>query len=262
MRTIIFVIALMLAGCGGSSDNDPVQVQTPDNDSNYVTNQQLSQAINQIPQVPNESTEVAAVRAQLAADEQKISQLQLIGKPVQSGSSRTASIRVESTGRYSQQVSSVSFGPCSTLGVMSGFLNSAGQPADFLTATSVAFKQCTQYSYEAFADGSLAQAPRIYWDGPGCTGNMLEWEAAGAGYNTSTLQNGVVFISPVDGVTTLMVKAGQTPQPTLIQSIWVLSSPGCQSDIETQNMYLVSTNDTSVSGVPNTSVGAFQITSP
>lgn len=169
--------------------------------------------------------------------------------------------------RTDAQATGISFGPCADMGVLVGRGNDSSSPsADPLSANLEAFQQCTGYSYNTMlGSGAVGTAPRIFFDGP-CvngepTGNALEWEAGGGGYNTQTLENGVVFLSPVDGAA-LMVRAGQTAQPILIQSVWVLSNPGCQSDVETQLMYTVTSNDVSVTGVPTDLPKVPQLTAP
>jgi len=207
--------------------------------------------IQQVPSnVPNESTQVAALQAQVIALQKQIDSLQIIGK-VSGKSEDTDNTRALTT----------NFGPCSNMGVLVGFTNGTNS-ADPLTSDFQAFKQCTGYQYEVgVGTGIIATAERIFWDGPNCTGNILEWQAGGVGYNTQTLQGGVVFLSPVDN-SELMVQAGQNPQPIMIQSVWVNSNPGCQADVETQMMYQVSPNDTSISGVPNSVSASYQLGAP
>lgn len=245
MRIAILFIAALLAGCNSSDDDSALQQQ--------------------ISAVPNEATAIQAMRAQISSLQSqvsKFSQLTLIGKPI-SSASRISPDDFRTMGEITEQAVPVSFGSCSNMGVLIGFINSDGTPADALSAYGQAFRQCTGYQYETIlSSGNIAPAHRIFWDGPNCTGNPIEWEAAGSGFNTASLQNGVVFVNPSDGITVEMVKAGQTPQPILIQSVWVSNNPGCQSDIETQLMYQVSANDVTISGVPDAGVGKFQLGSP
>lgn len=210
------------------------------------------------PEVAALKTQVQDLSQALAAatheDAQKLSEFKLIGIP--EGTTDVAGRILNAVGNV------VSFGPCADMGVMIGFENSSNQPANALNAVSEDFKQCTGYIYGAnVSDGTVTTGQRIFWDGPNCTGNLLEWEAAGGGYSTTALQGGVVFTSPVDNLV-YMVRAGQTPQPVLIQSAWVLSNPGCQSDVETQLMYTVEPNDISVTGVPSNGVGKFHLGAP
>lgn len=155
------------------------------------------------------------------------------------------------------------FGPCPDMGVLVGRGTQINNPTgDPLSANIEAFHQCTGYDYNTvLGSGTIGTAPRLFWDGPNCTGNMLEWEAGGQGFNSQTLQDGVVFLSPVDG-TPLMVKSGQTAQMIMMQSVWVLSNPGCQSDIEPQLMYFVTPNDVNVTGVPIALPKVPQLSSP
>jgi hypothetical protein len=207
---------------------------------------------------PNEATAVAALKAEVVVLKDSLDKLQLIGN----AHGVATSERVLAIGQAAATAGN--FGPCTDMGVLVGFTNTGNNlGGGALAASYQAFKTCTGYVYEAAVqDGSIKPATRIFWDGPNCTGNLLEWEAGGSGYNTQTLQNGVVFINPADGVTQLMVRASQTPQPILIQSAWVFDNPGCQSDVETQNMYQVSPNDVMVTGVPDKTVGNFTLAAP
>ena len=244
MKFTIFGLMLFLAACNGSGTTEVVQ-KVPYSDPALVA-------------------KIAALTQALAAatheSAQKFSELSIVGKSASSSSKMQGEFRQEAVSN------GINFGPCTGMGVLVGFINADGVPANALSALGQVFHQCTGYMYSTYiSDGTLVPAPRVYWDGP-CvngvpTGNPIEWEAAGNGYNTSSLQNGVVFASPVDK-TPLMVEAGQTPQPILIQSVWVSSSPGCQSDVEIQNMYTVVPNDYTISGVPSAGVGKFQLGSP
>lgn len=236
---IALIFTLFLAACNGSSDND----------SAYATTAQLP---------PNEATQVADLQAQVLNLQKKMGSLQIIGKtPHKTG----ASVEDFRAMGEPNSVASVSFGPCANMGVLLGRGDNSDSQ-DPLSAPIESFQQCTGYEYSVTVSTStVAQGPRLFWDGPGCTGNMYEWNSGGGSYNDQTLEGGVVFLSPMDS-SPLMVKSGQTPQPILIQSVWVLSNPGCQSDIETQSLYQVTPNDIAVSGVPNGSVGSFQLTSP
>lgn len=234
MKTALFSLLLLflfLTACNGSG-------------TTYVTDPALVAKVDAL---------TKALAAATHADAKKFAGLKIIGK-TPGGFSLDA-------GRV---VNAVSFGPCANMGVLVGFTNpNFSGTADPLTSTYQAFKQCTGYYYEAqVGNGSLSVANRLFWDGQNCTGNEYEWEAGGAGYNTQILQSGVVFLSPVDGTTELAVTAGQTPQPTLIQSVWVASSPGCQADVETQLLYKVVPNDTSVTGVPESVGASYQLSSP
>ena len=247
MRIAFLILVAALSGCNSSDDDSSLQQQ--------------------ISAIPNEATAVQAMRAQISDLQGKISkinELTLIGKPTSIANSQgTSPNDFRTMGEITQAATPISFGPCSDMGVLIGFTNGNGQPADALTAFGQAFRQCTGYQYETVVStGAIALGERIFWDGPNCTGNLIEWEAAGAAFNTSSLKNGVVFTNPFDGQTVLMIKAGQTPQQILIQSVWVRENPGCQSDVEIQPMYQVTPNDVTVSGIPSNGVGAFQLASP
>jgi len=239
--TIALFFVLFLAACNGSTTNnvpytDPAVTAKLD---------ALTQAL------------AAATHAQ-AEETASLNKLTLIGK----AHGVTDSIRMQGEFRTDAVSNGVSFGPCADMGVLVGFTSGGNNAADPLTASYQAFKQCTGYYYETQVEtGALSVGARIFWDGPNCTGNEYEWEAGGAGYNTQTLQNGVVFLSPVDN-SPLMVAAGQIPKPVMIQSVWVASNPGCQVDQETQLLYSVEPNNISITGVP-VSVGSnFQLAAP
>jgi|SRR5579872_923655 len=244
---IALILTLFLSACGGGSDND----------SAFATTAQLP---------PNEATTIAAMKAQIATLQGQVSrfnELTLIGKPTATASAQGISPDTFRTmGEMTQQAAAVSFGPCANMGVLIGFENGTGQPANANTAVAQDFRQCNGYQYGAnIVDGTLTTSERLFYSGPGCTGTLLLWESGNAAYNTTALKNGVVFASPVDG-TILMVQAGQTATPTQYQSVWVRENPGCQTDVETQPVYLVTPNDVNVSGVPSGGVGPYQLGAP
>lgn len=243
MRIAILFIAALLAGCNSSDDDSALQQQ--------------------VSAIPNEATAVQALKVQVSELQNKFKELTIVGKQSVAKINYESPDSVRMMGTITQAAASISFGPCTNMGVLvgRGSETSLATP-DPLSANLEAFQQCTGYSYNTLlGSGTIGTAPRIFWDGPNCTGNLLEWEAAGSGYNTQTLQNGVVFLSPVDG-TPLMVKAGQTPQPILIQSAWVLSNPGCQSDVEIQLMYFVTPNDVTITGIPTNVPAVPQLSAP
>src|SRR5579872_6304691 len=111
--------------------------------------------IQQVPSnVPNESTQVAALQAQVIALQKQIDSLQIIGK-VSGKSEDTDNTRALTT----------NFGPCSNMGVLVGFTNGTNS-ADPLTSDFQAFKQCTGYQYEVgVGTGIIATAERIFRSG-------------------------------------------------------------------------------------------------
>lgn len=240
MRIALLMILALLAGCNGSSDNDSALQQ-------------------QISAIPNEATAIQAMRAQIDSLQSRLNNLQLIGK-LKTNSNNTSPDAFRTMGEFSQAIP-INFGPCSNLGVLIG----RGSPSvgqDPLSSNFEAFQQCTGYEYTIdTSTDNVAVAPRIFWDGPNCTGNIYEWNSGGGAYNNQVLENGVVFLSPVDGQE-YMIKAGQTPQQIQFQSVWVSVNPGCQSDIETHLLYSASINDVSITGIPNNAGGQFQLASP
>lgn len=139
----------------------------------------------------------------------------------------------------------ISYGPCTDMGVLIG----TGQ-IDSLAATTENFRQCTGYEYAAVVEtGAIAKPFELWFDGANCTGNMFEAENDG-GYNRQALQDGVVFVSPIDGVTELMVAANQQGTTTTLLSNF--SYGACNSGAtEIQVAYPVSPNDLSITGVPS-----------
>lgn len=253
MKMILPLIFLCLTACGGSDD-----------DSALATDQQLASIQQTIP--PNESTAMQAIRAQMDSLQASVRKLQLIGHPSAVSASNDAVHTLEMLGEpivgSPSAVTAVGqFGPCADMGVQEASLSNAGIQEP-LAATFKAFKNCTKYHAEyATVDGSLKPTERLYSANSNCTPPFYTFEDFGNNYDTETLKDGVVFANPQDG-TPLMVTANQTPQPTLFQSVWVRVNPGCQPDVETQAMYQVVPNQTSVSGVPNSAVGPYTTGSP
>lgn len=237
MRTIIFVFIGLLVGCNSSSNDSGLQAQ------------------------------VIALNQQVQTLQAKLDKLQLIGRPTNTIAASTYGVRTLAmlsepiVGAPSAATIVGQFGPCLDMGVQDGSTTNTGVQ-DALAATSKAFKTCTGYHTEYLTtDGSLKPADRIYWDGPNCTGNLIIWESGGASYDTESLKDGVVFASPLDGKTPLMVTK-QTPQSIQIQSVFVSANPICQPDVETQLMYFVTPNNTQITGVPNAPVGQYTTGAP
>lgn len=237
MRILIIGTILFLSACNGST--------TVTNDSDLqnqinILNQEVASLKASIP--PNQITNVSALQG-------KVSEIRLIGLP---NKPQTIFEELGGTSLTPQ------FGPCANMGIQEG----ATTTGDALSIISKAFHTCTGYHVEYnTADGSVKTAPRLWWDGPNCTGNMWEFEAFGANYDTQTLTDGVVFSNPQDG-TPLMVTSGQTPQEVNFQSIMVVGTAGCQSDIEKQLMYSVAPNSTTVTGAANSPIGRYTTISP
>ena len=136
------------------------------------------------------------------------------------------------------------YGPCNDMGVLVG-----SNQVDSLTATTEDFRQCTGYEYGVVVEnGTIAKPFALWFDGINCTGNMFEAENDG-GYNRQVLENGVVFISPIDNITELMVASNQVSQSTTLLSNF--SGGVCSTASEIQNSYLVIPNDVDLTGVPS-----------
>lgn len=238
LKYLLFLTLFALVACNGSTTQ-----QVPYSDPTLVA-------------------KVDALTLALAAatheDAQKFSSLKIIGQAHGVASAeRTMAIG---------QAVSPNFGPCTDMGTLIGFVaTDSAAASDPLSATYEAFKTCMGYTYEAqVGPGTIRSAPRIFFGTPNCdpNGPMYEWEAAGAAYNTQTLQGGVVFLSPVDDSTQLMVAAGQTPQSVQFQTVMLDADHVCQPDMETQLVYSVSAYQLQTTGVASKSVGSFTLASP
>jgi len=189
-------------------------------------------------------TEYAASEARLTADETLLAKIALLGH--QPGMNSVASWHAAGLEHHAPAgTQSFSYGPCSDMGVLVG-----NNQADALTATVEEFRQCTGYEYGVVVDtGAIAKPLELWFDGLNCTGNMFEAEGDGV-YNRQVLQSGVVFVSPIDGVTELMVVTGQAGQTTTLLSNF--SGGSCNSGAqEVQTSYRVVPNDLNISGVPS-----------
>lgn len=237
MRMLIIGFVAFLCACNGSGNSTP-----------GVTQADIQAAIAPL------QAKVNALQASNDALKAGQAKLTLIGK--------LHGVSTDAIGRMVDAVGNpVSFGPCADMGVLLGRGDNPFSQ-DPLSAIYESFQQCTGYEYSVtVATKTVAVGPRLFWDGPNCTGKMYEWNSGGGSYNDQALDGGVVFLSPLDN-SSLMVASGQIPSPVLMQSVWVTSNPGCQSDVETQNLYKVTQNDPSVTGVPMMSIGQFQLGAP
>lgn len=234
MRILIIGFAVFLSACNGSSTS------TPDNTQAKLD--KLTQAL------------AAATHIQ-AQQTDTISKLQLFGKP-----SGVTAERVMAIGAAAQ---TINFGPCADMGVKVGSIYKSGP----LDEQFQAFKQTKTdicpgvYAEYEVKTGNLRQAPRIFFDGPNCTGNAFEWDSGGQGYDRQKLASGVSFISPFDG-SLMWVAPGTQPINTQVASIFTIDNGTCDVDLDFQPMWLAVVITTAESGVP-TSVGPdYQVTSP
>lgn len=225
---VVLLLGLISCACnssGNSSNNS--QTAPADTGPNNVQTE-LTALQNQVNKLQESIAALQAtnssLEAELSADETKLGKIALLGH---------------------QLGTSTSYGPCSDMGVLLG-----SNQVDALTATIEDFRQCTGYEYGVVVEnGTIAKPIELWFDGVNCTGNMFEAENDG-GYNRQVLQNGVVFMSPVDGVTELMVSSGQTGSTTALQSNF--SAGTCNSPAnETQIAYSVSMNSLNITGVPS-----------
>src|SRR5690348_2278540 len=159
MRTFIIGLMVFLAACNQGT------TQVPYSDPTLVAK------VDSLTQALADATHVEAQQAQ------KISELRIVGH----------TFTAEKLGRYGIATDALPISQtCSDMGVLIGFVNSNGQPANALSAIGQVFEQCNGYLYSTLiSDGSIFPAPRIFFDGP-CvnglpTGNALEWESGGGG---------------------------------------------------------------------------------
>lgn len=238
MKFTIFGLLLFLAACNGSTE---VVQKVPYSDPALVA-------------------KIAALTQALAAathaDAQKFAGLQLIGHSQGVADVNTREILLPGE---KPPLRAVDFGPCTDMGVLEGDTSQPGNGT--LGAEYQSFKNCLGIHAEySVATGVLKTANRVYFTSSDCSGLPVVWQAGGQGYNSQILNDGVVFISPVDGKDYL-VPPLQSPQITQVGSVYVVVQGVCETDGDLQPMWTTVPNDTSKSGVP-TSVGEYHITSP
>lgn len=239
-----FLVVLLsgIAACNGSGTNNS---GTDTGSSSSPTSAQFTALQVQVNSLQSSVATLQAqndeLKATESADQSLIKRIALLGhvpgasaySTKQKGQDRTLAI-----------TESVSFGPCPDMGVHIG-----DSQSDPLYATVESFKQCTGYEYGAIVEtGAITKSIVLWFDGSNCTGNMYEAENDG-GYNRQVLQNGVVFTSPVDGTTELMVAGGQVGSVVTLQSNF--SGGSCNTGVtEIQTSYIVTPNNVDVTGVP------------
>lgn len=242
---LAFIIA-MLSACNGS-DTDPTDVDTAG-----VTAAQMQSAI-----TAAVSSATHAQAAQITSLQNQLKKVEQFGHAP--GAPTTAhSYGVRTLAMLTEPVvtAATSFGPCADMGQHIADNTSFGDP---LGATVEYFKQCpingAQYVYGAVVEtGAIATPPNniVWFVLPGCAGLPIIFENDGS-YNRPSLQGGVVFVSPVDNITQLMVTAGQTG--ISMTSASAQQGTSCFPDPETHLGYNTMPNVLSTTGVP-TSVPA------
>lgn len=235
MCKYIICLFLILAGCNS------------DDDSSLVTKAQLP---------PNESTQIAALQAEVSSLQNSIKQIQLIGKPIGQAIAQTDSVRsFRMLGEPTLAPGAVTgqFGPCADMGVLQG--RGGSDTGDALDSQFEIFKQCTGYSYSiSNLTGLLDIPPYLTWDGPNCTGNAyLEMDIPQNTMNADAVKNGLVFQSPVDS-TVYEIPAGEQPQQIMIQSAINTRGGMCGADQELRLVIHAIPNNTSITGVPNSMI--------
>lgn len=235
LKLLFFTLLLALVGCNGSStDTDAAPA---DNDSQYATHAQLSQAL----------AAVSGLKAQMA-------DVQIIGKL------KTSASRTDSVGRViDAQGNAVSFGPCPDMGVFQG--RGGSDTANPLTSQFEVYKTagCSGIPSGVFTSyndvtGLHDVPPYAVWDGPNCTGNMyIETDVPQNTFPGAVLSGGVVFTSPIDGKAYWM-QGGQSPHPIAIQSAINTRGGSCGPDVETRVSVTAIPNDVNQSGVPDSLV--------
>lgn len=239
----IIVAGLVACGGGGSSSNADSGVSLT--------------AFNAL------QAQVNALQASVTADEKLLANVALIGhapgtSAVTAFAERTSGVRTLAISLPGSRSNAVDFGQCTNMGqyVGSGAPNPSGSTVDF-------FKQCTGVTYGVnssapLPDGNFPVAqPAIMWfDGPNCTGNVIQFANDGQ-YNYHTLLGGIVFISPVDGTTEYWVQAtaaGVTPGNLVSASIYTAHT--CSPDVETHVGFIAILNVTDGTGSSGSGVSA------
>ncbi len=239
VKLMLTFLLLSISACGNNGDSGNNSVSTS-------TANQLTTLQNQLDKlqelVITLQTDNASLQNRLTTDEGAINKIALVGHVPGTDAAlekHTSMLRQHPLG----VTESISFGPCVDMGVL------VGAEPDSMTATTENFRQCTGYEYGVIVEtGAIAKAVILWFDGPNCSGNMFEAENDGS-YNRQALQEGVVFVSPIDGTTELMVTAGQQGESTVLQSNF--SDGSCNSPAtETQLAYHVTANELALTGIP------------
>jgi hypothetical protein len=245
MRNLILILMLALAGCGSSDDDSLLSTQIKQDSSADKA------------QLAGLTAQVQTLQAQLVTTQNSLKKLQLVGKPL-------AGTAKDAFGNFITRAISVAvdFGPCPDMGVQEGDVFAAGNGP--LGASFQAFKNCTGTHAEYDAEnGALKIANRVYFTTPDCTPPAYVWEADGQGYNSQTLDDGLVFINGANSAA-LWVQPHQVPQMIQAGSVFIIQnqSGSCQPDGDLQPMWATVPNDTSLTGVPSNGVGKYQSVSP
>lgn len=247
MKTLWIAAAMLLAGtlagCGSGSDNDSAFDQTTS----------VTAAI--AAATHSQAQAITDIQTKLSADEVVLSKVQVFGH---APGAKTAAVRTDGVrtlamlGEPDVSAQPVSYGPCADMGQQIG---ANGDPTG---ATVLTYKQCpingAQYVYGAVVNGGAISQPTngfLWFTQPNCQGTPIIFLDDGS-YNRLTLDGGVVFTSPVDGVTELMIVAqgqqGATNPATMVSAS--IYDSGCINATETHTAYTAVPNATSVTGVP------------
>lgn len=244
MRSFVIVLFSLLAACNQS-----------DNDSGFVTQAQLP---------PNESTQIAALRAE-------VRQLQLIGRPVgtsvHADSIETFRMLGEPTLAPAAVTVTGQFGPCANMGVLQG-RGGSDTPNPLLSQFEI-YKNCMNETYSiSTTTGLLDIPPYLAWDGPNCTGNAyLEMDVPQNTMNNDAIKSGLVVQSPLPNDASVFEINSTKNPPKVITIQSALNtrpgSVGCTTDIEARLVVLLIPNNNSSTGAPNSMIpGSWTTTAP
>lgn len=224
MRSLIIGFVILLAGCNQGTNNvpysDPALVAKVDN---------LTKAL-------------AAATHETAQIARSTKRLNLVGTV----NGVATAERVLAIGQAA--VITPNFGPCTDLGIMEGqeFISGNGP----LGALYQAFHNCTGNHTEYNPDtGIMKTANRVYFTSPDCSGTEYQWQAGGAGYDSQTLNDGLVYVSPFSGKD-MWVQPGQTIQMVQAGSVYIVANGACSTDADFQPMWVASNNDVTKTGFP------------
>jgi hypothetical protein len=201
---------------------------------------------------------IKTAEAKIAADEEIIARMSSFGHSPDAPTALTAAIQ-RATARVAAATLDGSlphetflaaldtgFGPCSDMGEHVG-----DAPPGPVSGAITYFKQCPinghQYFYGAISGtGNIASAKHVWFTSTDCTGDRYQIDD-GEMYNTMALTSGIVFRAPDDGSLD-MVEAGQTANTTITMHSDYTGS--CTTEDTMAPAYLMSANDISITGVP------------
>lgn len=197
---------------------------------------------------------IADATAEQAQQATQLSKLQLIGKVKGSANEEHGQFRTSA-------VSTVSFGPCTDMGIYQG--QGGSDSANPLQSQFEIYKQTADA--QTGCPGSITsynettglhdRLPFAGWDGPNCTGTMyVMTDTPQDTMSLSALEGILVMMSPDPSDNSVYSStAGSTPQSVQIQSSMngAPTAQICQASVSIHMAIAMTKNSTQVSGVPN-----------